>query len=186
MDYMDYKLKKSLKKALIIKCVLVSFCMISSFLSLYLFSQEPTIERRPSSTLSDICEFYSELKSHGLESLGSKDNTSFCNDYEKYKDFIDAAYSSSMIHNSEINWYFIPLMLFVLMTYVFGLSSFVNIPSDFDLNESETFLFRWIEGLKRTGILKHRGEFDSWISGFESRYSERELEIMKLNFKIDA
>lgn len=53
----------------------------------------------------------------------------------------------------------------------------------FNMSEDEAYLYNWSKYLLRKKVFSNEQDFDVWMSGFEDRYTERELSIMKFPLK---
>lgn len=55
----------------------------------------------------------------------------------------------------------------------------------FSLSEREARLYSWINELEKRSIFRNETQFDGWMGEFKSRYSEKDMIAMKLNFMND-
>lgn len=153
---------------------------------LYFSYQEAKMYKSPGSAIMQVCSDYKEeINSH--ESL--KD---FCNRFEKALPLIEAfsKVPAGPAPFPDIGYKAFTFLLVSFALIGLGLSFFeLNhdthyISKFFSLNKREALLFSWINELKHKKVFKSENEFNTWIHEARNLYSARDLEVMKLNFKI--
>lgn len=141
--------------------------------------------------LVEFCAFVKNV-SH-METLEQFKNfeksREYCNNIDTYKGYFDLMnaglpdeYSDDDLKLIILNYIIFFIGIIIISKGFLGL----NIYKHFGLTNYEEFLFFWIQDLKDSKKLNNIEEFDNWMKGFESRYSNREIEIMKLNFKLGS
>lgn len=160
---------------------------IMALICLFFSYQEAKVYKSSTSGIMDLCSDYKQ-EIQSLESL--KD---FCARAEKMLPILEAF---SKVHSPVVGvhpdigykavfWLFAACALLGLGLNFFELNrDTYYISKFFSLNKRETYLFYWINELKHKKIFKSENEFNTWIHEYRNLYSARDLEVMKLNFKI--
>lgn len=187
MNDLILKYKKDKNKNVLIGKILL---VLSIIMAVYGFCTIKMIEK-PKPLIIDVCEQIISKSVNGISTVGPfKIKSHECQDIIKVSEIL----AGSNIEKNFVHKYleftdaaFFALTIFIFMLALMFLSSFdgnERIQNYFKLTNDEYWLYRWIQDLFISKKFDTYDDFLNWLGPEKHRYSEREIEVMALNFRL--